>query len=279
MNSLHRLFLVLAVSRAWIAFGSDISIHVAEGIYDVQLVCEDRSNPNCGELNRKARLAVIQTEDAILAGVGYPEQSLSRYTFISHTLDLQGGRYYGTPSLKNTNASAPLSEALFEFIWNGEHLEVQGVIRDARFLKDIQLKGIQILPSQKLNPPESVMNAGDANPVEEGRFVAKGTHRQWLVTIRHALAVSEQKRFLIEATDLGNPEKNEFASGDRLYLSSTLSSRPGTIEFLAPLTQPGGFLKWVLWSTPEDILRLQKLNGFFFSSNGVFSPLTIERLK
>ena len=279
MNSLQRFILVLTVFRALIVFSADISIHVVEGIYDIQLVCEDRSNPNCNELNRKARLAVIQTEDAIVAGVGYPEQSLSRYTFISHNLDLKGNRYYGTPALKNTSASAPFSEALFEFGWNGEQLEVIGVIRDARFLKDIQLKGTQILPSQKLNPPESALNAGDAASVEEGRFLAKGTHRQWLVTLRHALSASENKKSLIEATDLGNPEKNEFASGDRLYLSSTLSSRPGTIEFLAPLNQPGGFLKWVLWSTPEDILRLQKLNGFFFSSNGVFSLLTIERLK
>jgi len=255
-----------------------ISTNEVEGVFNIQMICDDRTNPNCSELNRQARLSVIRTQDSLGVSVGYPEQSLSRYVFVSHELELKDDTYLGTPTLKNTSSSATFSEVQIGFSYEDKKLVAQGIIRDARFLKDIQFSGEQILSTKSLAPTEILLDGFKSAENAEGRFLAKGTNRQWLVTVRQALGSNSGSDYIVEITDQGNPNGPELASGDRIYLRSIPSSRPGTMELIAPLSQPGGFLKWVLWVSPENLLRSNKLQGFFYSSNGVFSRLYFERL-
>ncbi|NBX77018.1 MAG: hypothetical protein EBQ92_10725 [Proteobacteria bacterium] len=255
-----------------------VSTNEVEGVFNIQMVCEDRTNPNCSELNRQARLSVIRTQDSLGVAVGYPEQSLSRYVFVSHELELKNDTYLGTPSLKNSSSSAHFSEVWINFFYEDNKLVAKGIIRDARFLKDIHFTGDQLLSTKSLAPTEILIDGFNSPENSEGRFLAKGTNRQWLVTVRQALGSELGTDYIVEITDQGNPNGPELASGDRIYLRSIPSSRPGTMELIAPLSQPGGFLKWVLWVSPENLLRSTKLQGFFYSSNGVFSRLYFERL-
>ncbi|MFM8269366.1 MAG: hypothetical protein ACKN9V_04185 [Pseudomonadota bacterium] len=273
------------MKRLWlIAFallgcvGYSVSIKDVEGIFDIRLVCEDRSNPNCSELNRQARLSIIRTQDSVGAAIGYPEQSLSRYIFVSHDLDLKGDVYSGSPSLKNSPTSAHFSEVQITFSIEDKKVLANGIIRDARFLTDIQFSGEQLLSTHSLAPNEILVDGFESPEKAEGRFLAKGTNRRWLVTVRQALGATGNADYIVEISDQGNVDGSGFASGDRIYLRSIPSSKPGTMELIAPLSQAGGFLKWVLWVSPENLLRATKLQGFFYSSNGVFSRLTFERL-
>jgi len=270
------LFLgVLFTQGIW---GQSASTQDVEGIFDVTLVCEDRSNPNCAELNRKARLAVIQTPDVLAVSVGYPEQSLSRYVFLSHETELQNSHYYGSPSLKNSSVSAHFSEVLLDFSTNNDQVQVKGIIRDARFLTDIKISGAQVYPFRRASPKEVLTDTFDSPEKTEGKFHVVGHSRNWLATVRQALSSSSEPSFLVEIIDLGSPDKSEPPSGDRIYLRSVPSQQKGVLELLAPLSFPGTFVKWVIWATPETLLRAKNLEGFFYSSNGVFSRLDIHRL-
>lgn len=269
------LFLILALLSCT---GYSLSTEDVEGLFDIQMVCEDRANPNCTELNREARLSIIRTQDTLGASIGYPEQSLSRYIFLSHDTNLENGVYLGTPSLKNTPSSAHFSEVKITFTIQDKKVIANGIIRDARFLTDIRFSGEQILSTRSVTPNEILTDGFDSPNNTEGRFLAKGTNRQWLVTVRQTLGAVGTSDYLVEITDLGNVDGSGFASGDRMYLRSISSSRPGIMELIAPLGQAGGFLKWVLWASPENLLRSTKLQGFFYSSNGIFSRLFLERL-
>lgn len=261
------------------SFGSyAVSTQDVEGVFDIQMVCEDRANPNCNELNRQARLSIIRTQDSLVAAIGYPELSLSRYIFVSHDLEFSDGVYLGNPSLKNNPSSAHFSEVHISFDVQDKKVIANGIIRDARFLKDIRFSGEQILSTNSISPTEILTDGFNSPEKTEGRFLAKGSNRQWLVTVRKALGSAETTDYLVEITDQGNADGSGYASGDRMYLHSIPSSRPGTMELIAPLSQAGGFLKWVIWASPENLLRATKLEGFFYSSNGVFSRLYFERL-
>jgi len=260
------------------ALANTISTTEAEGIFEISLKCEDRTNPNCAELNRKARLSVIRTPELLSVAVGYPEQSMSRYVFVSNETQLKDGHYYGSPSIKNSSVSAHFSEVLLDFFFENETVQVRGVIRDARFLTDIQVLGHQVYPFRRAAPKETFSDTFDSPETTEGKFHVVGHSRQWLATIRKALSPSDEPSYLVEMTDLGSPDKTESPSGDRIYLRSMPSQQEGILELFAPLSFPGTFVKWMIWATPETLLRSKKLEGFFYSSNGVFSRLEIHRL-
>lgn len=252
-----------------------------EGLYEVTLICEDRTNPNCTELNRKAKLAIIKTPKVLAVSIGYPEQSLTRYAFISDVTSLSNRRYEGVQPL-GSDSSGRFSQIQLDFSLDFSEAEqglisVQGFIRDARFLKDITLAGNRILPPEGLSRDET-SQPNPSLPIEsEGRFLARGINRTWLLTLRKALVSSNSEELLAEITDLGNPNNSELASGDRTYLKS-MQNEHNQLEFFTPLSQTGAFLKWIILSDLETVFRASKLSGFFYSSNGVYSPLTIERL-
>ena len=276
-----RLFLILLCALGIkTAFSHDLSTHVAEGLFDIQIVCEDRSNPACNELNRRARLALIQTDEVLAASVGYPEVSIARYAFISKDLELKNGRYVGEQMVTSSSA-AQFAEVSMEFIHQdqgGKHqLLVKGFIRDARFVKDVQFTGEQTLSLHTLKPNNSNINPFVDSSKTEGRFIAKGKDRQWIITIRKTLAnPSGTAEYLAETTDMGSPDGTELASGERRYLRSIRSEQTDALEFVASLHSPGTFLKWVIWSSPERLISGGKFQGFFYSSSGVFSHLLIE---
>lgn len=268
------LFIIFAIC----GLAKGVSTHDVEGIFDITLVCEDRINPNCTELNRKARLAVIKTPDVLSVAVGYPEQSMSRYIFVNHETELKNGHYYGSPSIKNSSVSAHFSEVLLDFSIENDTIQVRGTIRDARFLTDIRISGQQVYPFSIFTPKEIYSDTFDSPETTEGKFHVVGHSRQWLATIRKALSPADGPNYLVEMTDLGSPDKTEAPSGDRIYLRSMTSQQKGILELFAPLSFPGTFVKWMIWATPETLFRSKKLEGFFYSSNGVFSRLEIHRL-
>lgn len=251
-----------------------------EGLYEVELRCDDRTNPNCIELNRKARLAVVKTPQVLAVSIGYPEQSLSRYAFTSEVTSLANNRYIGIQPL-GSDSVAQFSQIQIEFFEEDGTVFITGRLRDARFLKDITLSGRQILPIDSLNRDEHSGFSPSLPDASEGRFLAKGKNRTWLLTIRKAFSAlsssSGEEELLAEIADLGNPSSGELASGERTYLKS-MRNENQQLEFYTPLSQEGAFLKWVLLSDTTTIFRLPQLVGFFYSSNGVYSPLTIERL-
>lgn len=255
-----------------------------EGLYEVELRCEDRTNPNCMELNRKARLAIIKTPQVIAVSIGYPEQSLSRYAFTSEDTSITNERYVGIQSL-GSDSVAQFSQIQIEFSDDEDgNISISGQIRDARFLKDITVTGQRILPIDTLSRDDNSALSPTLPASQEGRFLARGKNRTWLLTIRKAfntlvssLASSGEGELLAEITDLGNPTTGELASGERTYLKS-MRNENNQLEFFTPLSQEGAFLKWVLHSDTQTLFRVSTLNGFFYSSNGVYSPLTLERL-
>lgn len=248
-----------------------------EGLYEVRLNCEDRDNPNCIELNRTANLAIIKTPKLVAVSIGYPEQSLTRYAFVSEETQLSDGRYVGVQPL-SSDSIGKFSQIQIDFSDQGESpLAIQGFIRDARFVKDILISGTQILPVKALSRDDLSEENFALPNLGEGRFIARGKNRNWLLTIRKAIAGSESGDLLAEVTDLGNPSAAELASGERIYLKS-MRNENKQFEFFTPLSQNGAYLKWVILADLESIFRVTKLTGFFYSSNGVYSPLTIERL-
>jgi len=248
-----------------------------EGLYEVELQCDDRTNPNCAELNRMARLAIIKTPKVLSVSIGYPEQSLSRYTFISEDTSLSSDRYVGNQPF-SPDSIGKFSQIQLDFSEDEQGLiSVRGFIRDAKFLKDITLAGNRILPVEGLSRDETSILNPSLPTQTEGRFLARGKNRIWLLTLRKALLSSTSEELLAEITDLGNPSNSELASGDRTYLKS-MQNEHKQLEFFTPLSQTGAFLKWIILSDLETVFRASKLSGFFYSSNGVYSPLTIERL-
>lgn len=259
--------LVLACSLTW----------SYEGLYEVTLNCEDRKNPNCAELNRTANLAIIRTPKVLAVSIGYPEQSLTRYAFVAEDPSLSSRRYVGVQPL-GSDSVGRFSQIQLDFSGEEEgSISVHGFIRDARFLKDILLTGQQLFPLQSLSRDDAPEISPSLSEVQEGRFLARGKNRNWLLTVRRAIAGSRSLDFLAEVTDLGNPKTSELASGERIYLKS-MQNEHRQFEFFTPLSQSGAYLKWVIFADPENIFRVSTLKGFFYSSNGVYSPLTLERL-
>jgi hypothetical protein len=207
-----------------VAFPHDISTHEAEGLFEIQITCEDRTNPACSELNRKARLAFIRTDEVLAASIGYPEVSVARYSFVSDDLELKNNRYIGD-QMVTSSSSAQFAEVAMEFIYqdhDGKHqLSIKGFIRDARFLKDVEFFGKQTISLHTLNPQDSNISPFISSENTEGRFLAKGKDRQWIITIRKTLSHSSGKtEYLAETTDMGSPDGTELASGERRYLRS-----------------------------------------------------------
>lgn len=272
--SLSCLVFILASSSFLSA--ADLSFQ-SEGLYEVKLQCEDRTNPNCNELNRTARLAVIVSEDLVSLSIGYPEQSISRYAFVSKA-GLPDGIFSGTEASDHSFASH-FAEIQAEFSNQENSLVVKGIIRDARFLKDITFSGEQILSVHQLKPADP--NSSDILATEsmEGRFIARGGARQWLVNIRKMLSSGGGLNFYAETTDLGSPDGKSSASGERVHLHSLNTPDADTMVFLAPLSRKGSFLKWILWTTPGRLKSATTIKGFFYSSLGTYSHLVLERLQ
>lgn len=261
--------------------GWSVTTAEAEGLYEVSIICEDRSNPACNELNRKARLSIIRTDEVLAVSIGYPEVSIPRYAFISTNTELSDSRYVGD-QMVTSSASAQFAEVVMTFNndenGNQKKTTINGIIRDARFLKDVTFSGHQTLSLNNLKTLEPSADGSEAVAKTEGRFLAKGKYRQWIITIRKTLSNSNESVFLAETTDMGSPDGSELASGERRYLRSIKSQHQDTLEFVAALHEPGSFLKWVIWSSPERVLTGKKLEGFFYSSTGVFSHLTLEAI-
>ena len=254
----------------------------AEGLFEIQMICEDRTNPACTELNRKARLTLIRTDEVLAASIGYPEVSIARYSFISNELELTGSRYVGEQMVTSSSA-AQFAEVSMDFVKTEEagkpKLTVKGIIRDARFIKDVEFFGEQTVSLNNQKVENSDLPPLISSEHAEGRFLAKGKDRQWSITIRKTLSnSSEGIDYLAETTDLGSPDGTELASGERRYLRSIRTNKTGYLEFVAPLHTPGTFLKWALWANPDSSRPEQKFQGFFFSSTGVFSHLSVEAL-
>ncbi|NDC23074.1 MAG: hypothetical protein EBZ49_02935 [Proteobacteria bacterium] len=253
---------------------SDLGLR-SEGLYEINIVCEDRINPNCNELNRTARLAVISTPESLAVSVGYPEQSISRYSFVSDA-GLQGSVYTGVEA-SDHSFSSHFAEIRAEFLNEEGKVKVTGIIRDARFSKDITFAGEQTLATQNLKSFDpNTVNFSLADVIE-GRFLARGEARQWLINIRKKLSSGGAPSYYAESIDLGSPDEKLFSSGERVHLHSIQSS-DDTLELLAPLSKKGSFLKWVLWASPEGTSDCPTLQGFFFSSQGIFSRLTLKKL-
>ena len=250
----------------------------AEGLYEVQMSCEDRTNPNCNELNRVARLAVIVTDDLLSVSVGYPEQSISRYAFVSKA-GLPDGIFNGIEASDHSFTSH-FAEMQAEFSNQGNTIVVKGIIRDARFLKDITFTGEQALSLHKLKPANlNSSNSSVGTESMEGRFIARGAARQWLVNIRKMISGNGGPSFYAETTDLGSPDGKSSASGERVHLHSVDSGNTDTMSFLAPLSRKGSFLKWILWTIPDRLKSATTIKGFFYSSQGIYSHLVLERLE
>ncbi|NBT57643.1 hypothetical protein EBT16_02550 [bacterium] len=277
----HFVFLLIAFSF-WSprSFSLTASMHEVEGLYDIVLVCEERSNPACAELNRKAKIAVLLTDDLLTVSVAYPEVSLSRYAFVSDELPLTNNKYSGHLMMSSSSA-APFAGIALDFFHEdtntGHKVRIEGIIRDARFSKDVTFKGEQSVSFHTFQPPNVNLDAFKKIENVEGRYLAQGRNRLWVLNIRKGLSDSGP-RYMAETTDMGSPDGTELASGERHYLNSIGNESEGVLELVAPLAQPGAFLKWVLWSNEKDTNKRTKLTGFFYSSTGVFSELSLEPL-
>lgn len=249
-----------------------------EGLYDVKLVCrEDQLTPECESLNRDARMVVLNLGTMVAVSIGYPEQSLSRYSFITKQLR-DGGRFLagatGTPLDAVSDGPSEFQAELQTQTWG---VELNGWIRDPRFLNDIQVTGRLRQSTASLFHDPSDFPTAPTERAFLGRFLATGGERIWILTIRKRLT-SAGDELTAEISDFGSTD-GEPGSGIKVRFQSVeIYQAQGVVGIASPLSITNAFLKWTL-SLDKGDAEGKNMRGLMISSTGRTSKLFIQRIQ